>query len=737
MSLLVLLLALGFTFGMMSAQPARGSGVAGGSITASMKYIGAERCGQCHQDQLNHWKSSHHSKAMMHASSDTVLGNFRNTEFSYYGVRTRFFKKSDKFFVTTDGPDGKLTDYEVRYTFGVEPLQQYLVALPGGRLHALPVAWDNRRTEEGGQRWYHLYPDERIDATNPLHWTKRFQNWNNMCAECHTTNFQKNYSAEKNAYDSQFDALGVGCEACHGPGQRHEEWAMNPVAQRDETGSKGLVVQFDERAGVTWSTISGKPSRSIMRSSSKEIDTCARCHSRRSQLSSDFVPGAPLTQTHAPQLLNEALYHPDGKIKDEVFEYGSFLQSKMFQQGVTCSDCHEPHSANLRVAGNGLCLQCHAVATYEAPTHHFHKAGSEGTSCVGCHMPGKNYMGVDYRHDHSFKLPRIAESRVTEAPGMCVGCHLNKSADWIITKAKQWYGQKIVEMPAYAQAFAAAHARNGDAEARLLGVLADKAMPPIVRATAAQELGNVLTQDSFPSLVDALGDPSELVRMGALTAIETLPPQDRWALTRALLNDPSRAIRVRVAGMSGDVPAEQMTPQESSAFAIAYDDFMAEARLNADTPESNINLGNFYLSAGNTALAESSYRKALALDPLWVPSYLALTNILQLTERDNEIETVIRQGLQKTGESADLYFNLGMLRVRQSDKAGALEYLQKATSLAPENAYFSYVYAIALDEQGKWEEAIRVVEAALAKSPHEQNLAELRELLQRQRASAR
>jgi tetratricopeptide (TPR) repeat protein len=340
-------------------------------------------------------------------------------------------------------------------------------------------------------------------------------------------------------------------------------------------------------------------------------------------------------------------------------------------------------------------------------------------------------MGIDYRHDHSFKLPRIAESRARERPGLCVNCHGDQSADWITETAKRWYGQKIVEIPLYAQAFAAVRARSNDAESLLLGVLADKQLPPIVRATAAQEIGSVMTQNSLAALQAALSDPSELVRLGALSAIETLPVQHRWALTRGLLADPSKAIRVRVAGMSGDVPGEQMTPQEAAAFGMAYEEFMAAATLNADTPESNINQGNFYLSAGNTALAESFYRKALALDPLWVPSYLALADVLQLGERDAEIEGLIRQGMEKVGETADLYFTLGMARVRQSDKAGALEFLRKATALAPENGYFAYVYAVALDEQGKREEAIRVIDTALAASPNEQNLMEMREGLQR------
>ena len=183
---------------------------------------------------------------MQAATDTTVLGDFSGTRFDHMGVRSEFFRRDGKFIVRTDGPDGQLADFEVRHTFGVYPLQQYLLELPGGRLQALSIAWDARPREAGGQRWFHLYPDERIDHRDELHWTGRQQNWNFMCADCHSTNLQKNYDAASNSYATSWSEISVGCESCHGPGSEHVRLAG------DGQGPAGLTVALDERRGATW-----------------------------------------------------------------------------------------------------------------------------------------------------------------------------------------------------------------------------------------------------------------------------------------------------------------------------------------------------------------------------------------------------------------------------------------------------------------------------------------------------
>jgi predicted CXXCH cytochrome family protein len=373
-------------------------------------FVGSETCAGCHRAEADLWRPSQHKLAMQHASDTSVLGNFDDASFDYYGVHSRFFRKDGKFLVETDGPDGTPAVFEVKYTFGLDPLQQYLVEFPDGRVQALSLAWDSRPKDKGGQRWFHLYPNEEIKHDDILHWTKLNQNWNFMCAECHSTGVRKNYDPVADRFATSFAEISVGCEACHGQGSPHLAWARSRQSWwpfgKNEDPKMGLPVRFDERRDVAWpiDQRSGKPQRNFTPATlRKELETCGLCHARRGEFSEDWVPGRWLSDTHAVATLTRDLYHADGQMLDEVYNYGSFKQSRMFAAGVTCSDCHEPHGAKLRGDGDGVCLQCHASDSYAAVTHHRHAGVEPAPSCVSCHMPARNYMVVDRRHDHSVR----------------------------------------------------------------------------------------------------------------------------------------------------------------------------------------------------------------------------------------------------------------------------------------------------------------------------------------------
>lgn len=691
-------------------------------------YIGAQACQSCHAEAYDAWQGSHHDLAMQEVSDKTVLGSFDNAIFLYNGIESRFFKRDGQFFVNTDGPDGTLADFAIQYTFGVTPLQQYLIKLPGGRLQALSIAWDSRNKTEGGQRWFHLYPAEKVTHEDVLHWTRRSQNWNHMCAECHSTDYQKNFQAGTQTYDSNYAALNVSCEACHGPGELHQSWAKQqpggPVLP-----SKGLVLPLDERLNVSWpiDALTGNAKRTAPRTSNKELEMCARCHSRRGQVSSDYRHGALLMETHLPALLREGLYHADGQIQDEVYEYGSFLQSKMHQQGVSCSDCHEPHTLQLRAPGNGVCLQCHAATRFESPAHHFHPQASAGLACVDCHMPGKLYMGVDFRRDHSFRVPRPDLSAKLGTPDACTGCHQDKSADWAADSVRQWLGRNAGGLQNFAVPLYAARTATVDAEAALVALLDDDNQPAIARGTAAAELAQWMSQETLSTLYVTLRDPDPLVRLGALEALEALPADLRWQMGRELLQDPVRAIRLRSAGIFAYVPRQQMSTAEQEQFDAALKDYLAEQRLNADIPESHANLGNLYLAQGKFSEAEKAIRQALALDAHWVPAWVNLAELLHRTGRDHEAEPILQAGLQKVPDAAALHHSLGLLRIRQKKLPEALDSLQQAATLAPENARFSYVYAVALHSVGKQEGARKILADALKRAPANRELNALQE----------
>lgn len=196
-----------------------------GLATEPGGYAPAEGCKGCHAEQAKDWSQSDHTWALRDATLQNVLGDFRNVRFVDAGSETRFFRKAGKFLVNTEGADGKAQDFEIRYTFGHYPLQQYLVAFPGGKLQALTVAWDSRPKAQGGQRWFSLYPGQRFKPGDSLHWTGRYQNWNAMCADCHSTNLQKHYDDRTDTFASTWHEQTVGCQGCHGPAQAHVEWA--------------------------------------------------------------------------------------------------------------------------------------------------------------------------------------------------------------------------------------------------------------------------------------------------------------------------------------------------------------------------------------------------------------------------------------------------------------------------------------------------------------------------------
>jgi Flp pilus assembly protein TadD len=710
------------------------TGTPAAAAASQARYVGGQTCASCHAAAFKDWTGSHHELAMQHVSDQSVLGDFNNVRFSYAGITSSFFRRDGKFFVRTDGPDGKLADFRIRYVFGVTPLQQYLIELPGGKLQALSIAWDSRPRDLGGQRWFHLYPNEKVNYKDVLHWTRRSQNWNHMCAECHSTDLHKNYDPDTRTFKTTWTDINVSCEACHGPGSDHLVWAKREPGW-DKIQGDGLVTQFDERRTIRWAIdpATGNARRSAARGTDKEIETCARCHARRGQLSEAVVPGRPLMDTHQPAVLRRGLYHADGQILDEVYEYASFRQSKMFHAGVTCSDCHNPHSLKLRANGGEVCMQCHAPGKYNVASHHHHQAGSRGANCLECHMPTRTYMGVDVRRDHSFRVPRPDQSVSLGTPNACTACHSDKPAKWAADQVRAWLGRDARGYQTFAPALTAARNSAPDAEARLLAVLDDPAQPAVVRATAAAELSAWLSPASLQALARALNDPDPQVRNGALTGIEPLPLPQRWQLAAPLLHDPVRGVRIEAAGILVGVPAERITAEQRADLERAGSEYLAAQRQNADTPEGQTNLGSFHAARGEFALAEAAYRTAIGLDADWIPVYVNLADLLRQMQRDPDAEQVLRAGLARHPDAAALHHSLGLLQVREKNMKAALASLKQAARLAPDDSHYSYVYVVALHSNGQTRAAQAVLGQALKRMPGDRALLELKGQLAAQR----
>jgi tetratricopeptide (TPR) repeat protein len=656
---------------------------------------------------------------MMEATEASVLGDFNSARLEHFGVETVFYRENGRFMVRTDGPDGALHDYPVKYTFGVRPLQQYLVEFPGGRLQALDIGWDSRPGEQGGQRWFPLHPDEKSVSGDVLHWTGPNLNWNYMCADCHSTDLKKNYNAESESYQTTWSEIDVSCEACHGPGENHVRWSQLPEAARDSgPRDMGLTVRFNERKGVSWPMVAGtkKPRRSVKKETNDEIEVCAQCHSRRHQISDDWVPGQPFMDAFLPSLLTEDLYYADGQIEDEVYVWGSFLQSKMYRAGVTCSDCHDPHRASLRLPGDQVCSQCHAPSDYAEKTHHFHEPGSAGSSCVECHMPARNYMVVDARRDHSMRVPQPGLSQSIGTPNACNHCHEDKTPEWAAERVRAWYGHEPAGLQQYARTLHAARAQQAGARQLLQQLAADPSQPAIARATALMNLDFNADQRSVQLLNQALATGVPLERLGALSAMSSLPPNVR-VMAFPLLSDTLKSIRAEAARLLAGIPAGDLPAEQKALLERGIAEYIDVQRFNAERPESQVNLGNLYADLGRPGDAEKSYRTALRLQPRFEPAYVNLSHLLGSLSRDQEATELLAGGLKLNPDSATIKHAMGLSLARQKKLDQALTYLAEAAKSAPDMPRFSYVYAIALNSTGQADQALRELETAFKRHP--------------------
>jgi predicted CXXCH cytochrome family protein len=684
-------------------------------------FVGSAKCAACHPKETEAFRGSDHARAMQPATDQTVLGNFDQASITHRGVTSTFARRGGRFLVRTDGPDGRLGEFELAYTFGADPLQQYLIPLPDGRLQALGLAWDSRPRTQGGQRWFHLYPGETLRPPDPLHWTGREQTWNFQCAECHSTDLRKHYDLATNRYATTWAELTVSCEACHGPGSAHTAWAeARPVeAPRATPGATGLVVRLGRGDGA-WAIKDAQRGIAEWTGAARaaaEVDACARCHARRRPIVDPYPYGRPFLDAHQPALLEPGLYYPDGQALGEVYEWGSFVQSRMQRAGVTCSDCHEPHRATLRAQGNAVCAQCHLPARFDTPAHHHHRVGSEAARCVSCHMTARTHMVVDPRRDHSFRVPRPDLSVALGTPNACTGCHRDRSPQWAADRLAAWTRPARAASPDFGRALDAARRGQPEAGPALATLAADRTQPGIARATALTHFSEFLTRAMVPVLESALGDPDALVRMGALGAVEALPLERRPPLAAPLLRDPVRVVRLAAAHVLAGTPPAALAEGQRSDLDRAVAEWVQSEQVNADRPEAHVNLANLYGRLGRTADAESELRTALSLDPRFVPALVNLADLLRAQGRDADGERFLEQALRVAPEHAEVLHALGLLRVRQNRLTEALDLLRRAAARRPESPRFAYVYAVALHDTGKAGPAITVLEATHRRRP--------------------
>ena len=702
------------------------AGCGGGARAAT--FVGSESCTGCHATEGEKWRGSHHALAMQAATDSTVLGRWDGASVEDAGIVTRFDQEGGGRRVTTAGPEGAGSAFTPRYTFGVYPLQQLLLPLSRGRLQALSVAWDARAPTEGGQRWYHLYGGDSIRAGHALHWASRELNWNYQCAECHSTDVRKGYVAATDSFATTFAEVSVGCEACHGPGSEHLRKAdgRRPAGGGGAVGGLASALNY---SGATWVFGTGDSiaHRSEPLGGRREVETCGRCHARRGVTAEGFAYGQPLLASHRPALLEEGLYWADGQIRDEVYEYGSFLQSRMSRAGVTCSDCHDPHSA-ARPAGNGSCAKCHLSTTFDAPRHTRHAVGTRAAQCVSCHMPATTYMGVDVRHDHSFRIPRPDLTVALGVPNACAQCHAAQGPQWAADRVASWTGRR--RDPADHPGAVVARAGLGDPMAgpALLAIAADTTRPVMVRAAAYARVGELPTLPARSALARAAADPDPLIRFGVVRALDGFQPVDRLDAGIPLLRDTVHTIRIDAARAMAET-REQLNAEDREALDAGLREWERAQRLNDDRADARTTLAGMYVVTGRIPEAEAELASAIRLDPSYGPAWVNFADLYRATGRDADALRLLRDGLARLPDDAALHHTYGLTLVRRRQLLEAVAELTRAVELAPDNARFAYVLAVALHDTGERGEAQRVVQRALRHHPFDRDLLEMQDAI--------
>jgi tetratricopeptide (TPR) repeat protein len=545
-----------------------------------------------------------------------------------------------------------------------------------------------------------------------------------MCAECHSTHLEKHYDPVSRTFSTSWSEIDVSCEACHGPGSEHVAWAKHaPGWEKPGTG-KGLVISLDERKDIHWKIDpeTGTAVRSNVRGSDKEIEMCARCHARRSPISRDYVHGEPLLDHYLPRRLDEGMYFADGQIDDEVYVYGSFIQSKMYHAGVTCSDCLEQHSLALRAPGNGVCLQCHQAAKYDQTSHHFHKAGSPGASCAECHMPPRTYMVVDPRHDHSMRIPRPDLSVKLGTPNACNNCHDDKDAAWAAGQVKTWYGDAPTGFQTYAEALHGAWQEQADGGNALAALIRNMDTPAIARATAYAQIGPYLSAATIDVLPQGLSDADPAVRAAAVAALDNLPAEIRVRLAFPMLDDPVRAVRIEAARVLASIPAGELSKAQRASLERALQEAVTAQQAMAERPEAQTYLGNLYAALGEAERAVAAYKTATDLDAAYVPGYVNLADLYRAQGEETAAEDVLRRAAKASPGNAGIHHALGLSLVRQQRTDEGIEELRLASTSEPDNARYIYVYAVALNSTGKPEQAIMVLQGAHNQHPNNRDI---------------
>lgn len=653
-------------------------------------------CAKCHEHE--HYicaapgKAAHHTLANRALPSKIDDRAFDSREFVHSGVKYLFYKEGGECKVSAeDLKSGKKSFYTAKMAIGLDPLIQYVVEGKNGAYQVLSAAYDPKKDE-----FFDVFNNEPRAPGDWGHWLSGGMNWNSNCAYCHTTDFRKNFKVGDNSYHSGFSAHGVSCLQCHD--------ALPKDCKHSEL-----------------SELAERPSPA------ERMYACAVCHSRREQLKDEkFKAGSDFYDYFRPILpVQDGIYYPDGKVRDENFMFSSFMMCRQYQAGLTCLDCHDRHALKTvrPVDKNELCLNCHAPAARNfknAPTiipeaHSFHK-GNDGNLCVNCHMPKTIYMARDSRYDHGFTSPDPVLTREAGVPNACSQCHEKidagkpgRNLDWLIENFEKWYGsERFLRKRARSMAVARAHA--GDVSGALKAELL-KALEREDNDAWKSALLSLLTPWSGDAAVSEtavryLADKSPLVRSSAVGLLNGQTDSEK--LSELALNDPSALVRIDSAFSLG-----KAIPKNSAA----YSELKEYLNFNSDRPFGALKHADFELRAGNPKNAKKLAESALEMERNNPAIDREVGIILFRGGFAEDSLKILKNAAQKYPENADVSYALALLHAELGDAGSALAELERTVRIDPGFVRAWYNLSIAQLQSGKLDGALKSIDTAIRLSP--------------------
>ncbi len=641
--------------------------------------IGPQSCAECHPVEYDEWRRSHHALANRPVSAEADSIAFLPDRELTVNSRTYQLRQRDGAFIfSTDDIAGfEMKDHPLIGVIGAEPLLQYLVRTPNGAYQTTAVAYDPAKDE-----WFHVFPEDFREPGDYGHWTGHGMNWTANCAFCHMTEFEKGYDYLTQKYDSSWTQQGIACAQCHPNLDAHVAAARNgesiPVGTRLET--------------------------------SVAMENCASCHSRRADLTAGkFRPGDRYDDHYTLSLPDETgLYYEDGQIRDEVFVHGSFSMSSMHDAGVTCLDCHNPHTLEpiLPVANNALCMRCHGTGEMEATridpiAHSFHREGSTGNQCVQCHMPKTTYMERDPRGDHQFLSPDPLMTRELGIPNACNQCHTDETVDWAIEHAEAWYGEKLAEKRQRQRAILMTSLRNGTADPTGAVRFAQEETNQAWRAALLGMLVNYRDDPTVGTFLRSqLKGDSSLIRQRALRALTIAAPPSALAIEAQ--RDPAKTVRIEAYNSLHDRREWIRDPQEYREYLEANADYIGQAfrlaewiaedgdaatslelieatiRTEPRNPDLLLDAGVLLARIGQNERSRECVEKAFRIDPSSVRAAYSLALIRAESGDTESARSLLRQAVQLDPTFHRAWYNLAILENRAGNSQSALEAIRRA-----------------------------------------------------------